>query len=135
MSFDLNMRVLIVDDMAVMRKVLKKNLTKMGFSKFEEADDGIPAWEALEKSVAENNNFGLIVCDWNMPGMTGIELLKKIRADGRFKTMPFLMVTAEGEQDNVMIAIKAGVSNFVIKPFTGEVLEGKIKKIFAKKAA
>ncbi len=130
MAFDPKTKILIVDDMNTMRKIVKSMMVKLGCTDIHEADDGIPAWEMVQNASAQGKPFGLILSDWNMPGMTGLDFLKKIRSDEKVKKTPFLMITAEGEQGNVLIAVKAGVSNFVVKPFSQQVLEEKIKKIF-----
>jgi two-component system chemotaxis response regulator CheY len=129
-SFDPKMKILVVDDMSTMRKIIRNMLTKLGCTNILEADDGLPAWELIDKNAKEGAPVQFIMSDWNMPGMTGLDLLKKCRADERFKKTPFLMITAEGEQGNVVEAVKAGVSNFVVKPFSNAVLEDKIAKIF-----
>lgn len=126
MAIDYNMKVLIVDDFATMRRIVKNILTQIGFKNFIEADDGSTAWEILQKEQVD-----LILSDWNMPKMTGIELLKKVRADERFKDLPFLMVTAEAQKENIVEAVKARVSNYIVKPFTPETLSEKIEKIFS----
>ena len=105
-------------------------LTKMGCTKLHEADDGAPAWDMIQQAHESGEPFEFIVSDWNMPQMTGLDLLKNIREDDRFKDLPFLMVTAEAEQSNVVIAVKAGVSNFIVKPFAVTTLKEKIDKIF-----
>ena len=130
MAFDPNQKILVVDDMNTMRKLVKNMLMKMGCKNIQQANDGIPAWKMLEEAHETKDPFQFIVSDWNMPGMTGLDLLKKVRADDRFKKLPFLMVTAEGEQSSVITAVKAGVSNFVVKPFNAATLQQKIKKIF-----
>jgi two-component system chemotaxis response regulator CheY len=116
---------LIVDDFATMRRIVKNILTQLGFKNFIEADDGSTAWDILQKEQVD-----FIVSDWNMPKMTGIELLKKVRADERFQNLPFLMVTAEAQKENIVEAVKARVSNYIVKPFTPETLSEKIQKIF-----
>ncbi len=126
MAIDYNMKVMIVDDFATMRRIVKNILTQLGFKNFIEADDGSTAWEILQKEKVD-----FIVSDWNMPKMTGIELLKKVRADERFKDIPFLMVTAEAQKENIVEAVKAKVSNYIVKPFTPETLGEKIEKIFS----
>lgn len=125
MAIDYNMSVLIVDDFATMRRILKNILTQLGFKNFHEADDGSVAWELLQKEPVD-----FIVCDWNMPKMAGIDLLKKVRASEEFKDVPFLMVTAEAQKHNIVEAVKARVTNYIVKPFTPEVLGEKIDKIF-----
>ncbi len=125
MAIDYNMRVLIVDDFATMRRIVKNIMTQLGFKNFIEADDGSVGWELLQKEPVD-----FIVSDWNMPKMTGIDFLKQVRADDRFKDIPFLMVTAEAQKQNIIEAVKAKVSNYIVKPFTPETLGEKIEKIF-----
>jgi len=124
-NMNLKMRILVVDDFASMRKIIKGLLKQIGFQNIEEADDGSTALEKLKMG-----EFGLVICDWNMPKMPGIELLKAVRNDPRLKELPFLMVTAEAKKDNVMEAVKAGVNQYIVKPFTAETLQKKIEKIF-----
>lgn len=121
---DVSKKVLIVDDFSTMRRILKNILKQIGFTNITEADDGTTAWEELQK-----NSFDLIICDWNMPKMSGIDLLKKVRADDTYKDIPFLMVTAEAQKQNVIEAVQAGVSNYVVKPFTAESISEKLEKI------
>jgi len=121
---DLNMKVLVVDDFASMRRIVKSVIKHMGFTKIIEADDGSAALQVLKKE-----EIGLILADWNMPRMTGIDLLKAVRSDESLKDVLFIMVTAEGQKDNVVEAVQAGVSNYIMKPFTSEALEEKIKKV------
>ncbi|WP_456433547.1 chemotaxis response regulator CheY [Thermosulfuriphilus sp.] len=125
MPIDPNMKILIVDDFATMRRIVKNILSQLGFKNFIEADDGTTAWEILQKEKID-----LIVSDWNMPKMTGLELLKKVRADERLKDLPFLMVTAEAQKENIIEAVKHKVSQYIVKPFTAETMGEKIKKIF-----
>ena len=122
---DLSMTILVVDDFASMRRILKNILKQLGFENMVEADDGTTALEALKK-----NKIDLIVSDWNMPKMTGLELLKTVRASDEYKDIPFLMVTAEAQKQNVLDAVQAGVSNYVVKPFTAEQISDKLEKIF-----
>jgi two-component system, chemotaxis family, chemotaxis protein CheY len=128
------MKILVVDDMSTMRKIIKNMLTQIGFTNISEADDGAPAWEMIKQGLENNQPFEFVVSDWNMPQMTGLQLLQNVRANDKLKSLPFLMVTAEAEQSNVVIAVKAGVSNFIVKPFSAAVLKEKIEKIFAVKA-
>ena len=121
---DTSIKILIVDDFATMRRILKNALKQLGFNNFEEADDGTTAWEILEKQ-----HFDLIIADWNMPKLTGLELLKKVRISDLHKTTPFLMVTAEAQKEQVIKAVHAGVSNYVVKPFTTDIMDNKLKKI------
>lgn len=125
MGYDKNMRVLVVDDFSTMRRIIKNILRQLGFNNIVEADDGTTAWEVLNK-----DRIDFIISDWNMPKMTGIELLRKVRASEEFADLPFLMVTAEGLQENIIEAVQAKVSNYIVKPFTPETLGQKIDKIF-----
>jgi two-component system, chemotaxis family, chemotaxis protein CheY len=124
---DKHIKILVVDDFATMRKVIRNLLKQVGYENIVEAEDGVTALRVLKSQKVD-----LIVSDWNMPNMTGLELLKTVRADEELKPTPFLMVTAEALQDNVIAAVKAGVSNYIVKPFTAEVLNDKIKKILEK---
>lgn len=132
MALNANMRVLVIDDMATMRKIIKNMLGQIGFKNIQEADDGATAWPMIKDAHERGEPFEFIVSDWNMPQMTGLDLLKHIRESEEFKKLPFLMITAEAEQGNVVIAVKAGVSNFIVKPFSAQVLKEKIDKIFNK---
>jgi two-component system chemotaxis response regulator CheY len=122
---DLNMKVLIVDDFATMRRILRNILKQIGFTNISEAEDGKIALTELR-----NKKFDLILCDWNMPEMSGLELLDKMKSDDGLKEIPFVMVTTEAQKDNIPEAIKAGVNSYVVKPFTAETIEGKLKKVF-----
>jgi len=124
---DLNIKILVVDDFATMRKVVRNLLKQGGYENIVEAEDGVTALKVLK-----SQKIDFVISDWNMPNMTGLELLKAVRADEELKATPFLMVTAEALQDNVIAAVKAGVSNYIVKPFTAEVLNDKIKKIVEK---
>ena len=126
--FNLKIKVLVVDDFPTMRRIVKNLLKQLGFENIDEAEDGA---QALGKLKA--GGYGLVVSDWNMPVMEGIDLLRHVRQDEALKTMPFLMVTAEAEKDKVITAIKAGVDNYVVKPFTAEVLKEKLEKIADKR--
>ena len=121
---DTSIKILIVDDFATMRRILKNILKQLDFKNLVEADDGTSAWEVLE-----GQKLDLVISDWNMPKMTGLELLKKVRASETYKTVPFLMVTAEAQKQNVIEAVQAGVSNYVVKPFTAEAISEKLEKI------
>ena len=125
MAADQNMKIMVVDDMSTMRRIVKNLLKQLGFANVEEAENG---QEALTKLRADR--FGFVVSDWNMPVMSGIELLKAIRADETLKSIPVLMVTAEAQKENIIEAVQAGVSNYVVKPFTAEILQEKMSKIF-----
>lgn len=119
------MKILIVDDFSTMRRIIKNLLRDLGFSNTTEADDGNTAWPMLQ-----NGDFELLVTDWNMPGMQGIDLLKHVRADDRLKTLPVLMVTAEQKRDQIVEAAQAGVNGYIVKPFTAVTLKEKLEKIF-----
>lgn len=127
---NVNMKVLVVDDFATMRKIVRNILKQIGFNNIVEADDGANALQ-----VIKNENIDFVVTDWNMPNMSGLELLKKIRSDEKSKDIPVLMVTAEGLAENVVDAVKAGVDNYIVKPFTAETVQAKIEQIFQKRAA
>ncbi len=122
---DLNMKVLIVDDFATMRRILRNILKQIGFTNIAEADDGSSALKELKKK-----KYDLILSDWNMPEMPGIDLLNAIRADDELKGIPFVMITAEAQKDNIIGAVKAGVNSYVVKPFTAETISEKLKKVF-----
>ncbi len=128
-NIDFRMKVLVADDFATMRKIVRNILKQIGFDNIVEAEDGQAAVQVLR-----NENIGLVVTDWNMPNMNGLELLEKIRSDPKTAHLPVLMVTAEGLKDNVVAAVKAGVNNYVVKPFTAEILQEKIEQIFKKLA-
>jgi two-component system, chemotaxis family, chemotaxis protein CheY len=121
---DNKIKILVVDDFATMRKVVRNLLKQGGYDDIVEAEDGVMALKALK-----SQKIDFVVSDWNMPNMSGLELLKAVRADAELAKTPFLMVTAEALQDNVVAAVKAGVNNYIVKPFTAEVLNEKIKKI------
>lgn len=125
MPLDPNLKILVVDDFATMRKIIKNILGQLGFKNIIEADDGTTAWEILQKEPVD-----LIISDWNMPKMPGIELLKKVRSDEKLKDTPFLMVTAEAQKENIIEAAKYRVNQYIIKPFTPETLKEKLQKIF-----
>jgi len=126
-AMDKNIKILVVDDFATMRKVIRNLLKQSGFENITEAEDGAMAFETLK-----SQKIDFIISDWNMPNMTGLELLKSVRKDDNLSKMPFLMVTAESLQENVVEAVKAGVDNYIVKPFTAEVLSEKIQEILKK---
>lgn len=125
-----DMKILVVDDFSTMRRIVKNILQQLGFHKIDEAEDGKVALTKLQAQ-----KFDFIVSDWNMPNMMGIDLLRAVRDDPNLKEIPFLMITAESQKDNVIEAVSAGVSNYVVKPFTAETLETKLMMIFKKPAA
>ena len=122
---DPNMKFLVVDDFSTMRRIVRNLLKELGFSNVHEAEDGV---EALKKLRVEP--FDFVVSDWNMPNMTGIELLREIRGDAALKHLPVLMVTAEAKRENIVEAAQAGASGYVVKPFTAITLDEKLQKIF-----
>jgi two-component system chemotaxis response regulator CheY len=127
MAIDKNMKILVVDDFSTMRRIVKNILRQLNFNNIVEADDGASALDILQKEKVD-----MVVSDWNMPKMTGLELLKAVRADDALKDIPFLMVTAEAQQENIIEAVKSGVSNYIVKPFTAETLGQKINQVFNK---
>jgi len=127
MSLDKNMKILVVDDFSTMRRIIKNILRQLGFTNIIEADDGSTAWETLNKEKID-----FVISDWNMPNMKGIDLLRKVRQSEDLGNMPFLMVTAEAQQENLIEAVQAKVSNYIVKPFTAETLGQKMTKILEK---
>ena len=127
---DNNTKFLVVDDFQTMRRIVGNLLKELGFTNVEEAEDGTRALQMLKEK-----KFDFVVSDWNMPNMTGIELLKHIRADAGLKHLPVLMVTAEAKKENIIEAAQAGASGYVVKPFTAATLDEKLKKIFQKMQA
>ncbi|WP_420493609.1 chemotaxis response regulator CheY [Teichococcus cervicalis] len=123
---DRNIKVLVVDDYKTMTRIIRNLLKQIDFHDADEAADG---HEALAK--LRSGNFGLVISDWNMQPMTGLDLLKEVRADARLKHLPFIMVTAESKTENVVAAKQAGVSNYIVKPFNAETLRDKIEKVMA----
>jgi len=120
-----DMKILIVDDFSTMRRIIKNLLRDLGFNNTAEADDGQTALPILQ-----SGSFDFLVTDWNMPGMTGIDLLKAVRADAKLSKLPVLMVTAEQKRDQIIEAAQAGVNGYIVKPFTAITLKEKIDKIF-----
>ena len=122
---DQNMKILIVDDFSTMRRIIRNMLRQLGYTNIVEAEDGAEALSLLQREKVD-----FVISDWNMPNMSGLDLLKAIRADEHLKPLPVLLVTAEALKENVVEALKAGVNNYVVKPFTAETLKGKIDAIF-----
>ncbi|RLJ71130.1 two-component system chemotaxis response regulator CheY [Hydrogenivirga caldilitoris] len=120
-----SIKILVVDDMSTMRRIIKTILNQLGYTNIEEAENGKQALAKLKKE-----KYDFVVTDWNMPEMDGLSLVKAIRNDEELKHIPILMVTAEAKKENVMEALKAGVNNYIVKPFTPEVLKEKMEKIF-----
>ena len=124
MAVDLNMPVLVVDDYQTMIRIIRNLLIQLGFKNIEDARDGRQALDKLN-----GGKFGLVISDWNMEPMTGYELLQQVRASDTLKSTPFIMITAESKTENVIAAKKAGVSNYIVKPFNAETLKGKLKTV------
>lgn len=124
------MKILIVDDFSTMRKIAKKLLIQLGFINLDEADDGQTAWAKLQ-----SEDYDFIITDWNMPGMSGIELVKNIRANPIMANMPILMVTTESKREQIIEAAKAGVDSYIVKPFTAGTLKEKLEKVSARNAS
>ncbi len=122
---DPNMKFLVVDDFSTMRRIIRNLLKELGFQNVDEAEDGVDALGKLR-----GGSYQFVISDWNMPNMTGIELLKTIRSDPALKHLPLLMVTAEAKRENIIEAAQAGASGYVVKPFTAATLDEKLKKIF-----
>ncbi|MCQ9374746.1 MULTISPECIES: chemotaxis response regulator CheY [unclassified Methyloversatilis] len=124
---DPKMKFLVVDDFSTMRRIVRNLLKELGFTNVDEAEDGVIALQKLKSS-----DFDFVVTDWNMPNMTGIELLRAIRADAALKGLPVLMITAEAKKENIIEAAQAGASGYIVKPFTAGTLGEKLTKIFEK---
>ncbi len=124
---DKNIRILVVDDFATMRRIVRNILREIGFSNFDEAEDGVQALQKLHASP-----FDFVVSDWNMPNMQGIDLLRAIRADPKLKHIPVLLVTAEAKRENILEAAQAGVNGYIVKPFTPETMREKLDAIFTR---
>jgi len=122
---DPNTKFLVVDDFSTMRRIIRNLLKELGFNNVEEAEDGVQALNTLR-----GGSFQFVISDWNMPNMTGIDLLRSIRADAALKHIPVLMVTAEAKKENIIAAAQAGASGYVVKPFTAATLDEKLSKIF-----
>ena len=126
MALDLSMPILVVDDYQTMVRIIRNLLKQLGFEEVDDASDGTAALARLK-----DRKYGLVISDWNMEPMTGLDLLKEVRADARLKSMPFIMITAESKTENVVAARAAGVSNYIVKPFNAETLREKIEKVMA----
>lgn len=124
MAVDKNMRILVIDDFQTMRRIIINLLRQLGFANVVEADDGTTGWERLE-----SEQIDLVISDWNMPQMTGLELLQKVRSNEKHKGVPFIMVTAEGKRENVIAAVQSGVNNYIVKPFNAATLKEKLVKV------
>lgn len=119
------MKLLVVDDSSTMRRIIKNTLFRLDYEDVFEGEDGIQGWNILD----QNPDIGMLITDWNMPEMNGLELVKKVRADQRFSDLPIIMVTTEGGKVEVVTALKAGVNNYIVKPFTPQVLKEKLSAV------
>ncbi len=128
MALDPNMPVLVVDDYSTMVRIIRNLLRQLGFSDVDDASDGASALEKMQ-----TKRYGLVISDWNMEPMTGYDLLRRVRANPELQATPFIMVTAESKTDNVIAAKKAGVNNYIVKPFNAQTLKTKIEAVFAEK--
>jgi len=124
---DKNLKFLVVDDFSTMRRIVRNLLKELGYTNVDEAEDGVVALQKLKAG-----SFQFVITDWNMPNMTGIELLKAIRADASYNRLPVLMITAEAKKENIIEAAQSGASGYIVKPFTAATLEEKMSKIFEK---
>lgn len=124
-------KLLVVDDSSTMRRIIKNTLEKLGHSDVLEAEHGIEAWDLLNK----NDDIKVVITDWNMPEMNGLDLVKKIRAEKKFEDIPIIMVTTEGGKAEVITALKAGVNNYIVKPFTPQVLKEKLEDVLGASGA
>jgi two-component system, chemotaxis family, chemotaxis protein CheY len=119
------LKLLVVDDSSTMRRIIKNTLSRLGYEDVLEGEDGLQGWTVLN----ENPDIGMLITDWNMPEMNGLELVKKVRGDTRFSDLPIIMVTTEGGKAEVITALKAGVNNYIVKPFTPQVLKEKLAAV------
>jgi two-component system chemotaxis response regulator CheY len=119
------LKILVVDDSSTMRRIIKNTLNRIGFNDLLEAENGAQAWEILSSSA----EMGVLITDWNMPEMNGLELVKKVRAEQKYTDLPIIMVTTEGGKTEVITALKAGVNNYIVKPFTPDVLKEKLEAV------
>lgn len=121
----MTLKLLVVDDSSTMRRIIKNTLQRLGFEDVLEAEHGVEAWQIMERTP----DINVLITDWNMPEMNGLELVRKVRADGRYDSMPIIMVTTEGGKTEVITALKAGVNNYIVKPFTPQVLKEKLEDV------
>jgi len=119
------LKLLVVDDSSTMRRIIKNTLQRLGFNDVLEAEHGVEAWQVMERTP----DINVLITDWNMPEMNGLDLVRKVRADKRYDGMPIIMVTTEGGKTEVITALKAGVNNYIVKPFTPQVLKEKLEDV------
>lgn len=130
--FAANTRVLVIDDMASIRDLVKNQLRAMNFTEIIEAEDGEDGWTIIENQYGQANPIELVISDWNMPKMKGLELLKKVRSTSNYVQLPFILLTSEAEREQVTEAVMAGVSQYIVKPFSGKIFEEKLKSAYQK---
>ncbi|MCK6596931.1 MAG: response regulator [Bdellovibrionaceae bacterium] len=130
--FSINTKILIIDDMPSIRDLVRNQLKAMGFMEIYEAEDGEEGLNLIKVKYGEAQPIELVISDWNMPKMKGLELLKIVRADERFSKLPFILLTSEAEREQVTEAVLAGVSQYIVKPFSGKVFEDKLKTAYSK---
>ncbi|MEI7974333.1 MAG: response regulator [Bdellovibrio sp.] len=130
--FPISIRVLVVDDMPTLRELVKQQLKSLGLSNIQEAEDGEAAWLMMKKAEQIGQAFEFVISDWNMPKLSGIDLLKKVRTEAKWTQLPFVLLTSESERDNVTEAILSGVSQYIVKPFTQKAFEEKLKSAWTK---
>ena len=124
------MKILVVDDSSTMRRIIKNTLNRLGYTELFDAEDGAKAWDVL----SANPEIDVLITDWNMPEMNGLELVQKVRAEERYIDMPIIMVTTEGGKTEVITALKAGVNNYIVKPFTPQVLKEKLAAVLGEES-
>jgi two-component system chemotaxis response regulator CheY len=124
------LKILVVDDSSTMRRIIKNTLNRLGYTELFDAEDGAKAWDVL----SANPEIDVLITDWNMPEMNGLELVQKVRAEERYIDMPIIMVTTEGGKTEVITALKAGVNNYIVKPFTPQVLKEKLAAVLGEES-
>ncbi|MDR1452129.1 MAG: response regulator [Helicobacteraceae bacterium] len=124
------MKILVVDDSSTMRRIIKNTLNRLNFKELLEAENGAQAWEVLSQNI----DVSVLITDWNMPEMNGLELVKKVRSEQKYVDLPIIMVTTEGGKTEVITALKAGVNNYIVKPFTPDVLREKLEAVLGTSA-
>jgi len=130
--FPIDTKILVVDDMGTMRKIVAKTLKNFGYTDITDADDGSTAWPKIELASESGKPFQLIISDWNMPLLSGLELLKKVRGTNKIQKTPFILLTAEAESTNIVEAVSAGVNDYIIKPFQPITLKEKLDRVWSK---
>ncbi len=121
----MTLKLLVVDDSSTMRRIIKNTLQRLGFDDVLEAEHGVEAWQIMERTP----DINVLITDWNMPEMNGLDLVRKVRAEKKYESMPIIMVTTEGGKAEVITALKAGVNNYIVKPFTPQVLKEKLEDV------